>query len=342
MEYKKGRRNRPISYAIKGYLDKDGGKVSISRNEIEWRFNALDWRYQKQILIAFLQSGMSDRKWAYKKLYALWDDCFIPQIKDLWESFHEIEVSWLIIRFFPVDYLKQNFDSLSTGRNYYFLYCRLHNDPDFVLDKARLNEVDLLSVKIESGEIITDDDIRDMFYLFIYKLCKGIYKFRVYKMLYESRPLLSIFRSSLVNSMNNIILQNLTKYELYEEFQKWMQSVTDGFQKDCYNLDDMNYYEDREKVIEIMSRYCLKYIDQKYKDVWDTYDINDNQRFLDNLEERHNARMSLRNLEVKTEQDYHPEIKTMQEVGEIFGSPSVEKLIDRFDLELANTEELPF
>ena len=99
MEYKKRTHNRPISIAIKGYLDKDGGKVTASRKEIEWRFNALDWKCQKQILFAFLQSGMSDRKWAYKKLYALWDDCFIPQIKDLWESYHEIEVSWLIIRF---------------------------------------------------------------------------------------------------------------------------------------------------------------------------------------------------------------------------------------------------
>ena len=342
MEYKKGRRNRPISYAIKGYLDKEGGKVSASRNEIEWRFNALDWRYQKQILIAFLQSGMSDRKWAYKKLYALWDDCFIPQIKELWEMYHEIEASWLVIRFFPVDYLKQNFDILSTGRNYFFLYRRLREDPDFVLDRARLNEVDLLSVKIKSGEILTDDDIRDLFYLLIYKICKGLYKFRVYKVLYEHQPLLSIFRCSLVDSMDTIIVHNLKNYRLSEEFQKWMASVTDGFQKDCYNLDDLDYYEDREKVREIMSRYCLKHIDQKYKDVWDSFDINDKQRFLDNLEERHNARMSLRNLEVKTEQDSCPEIKTMQEVEEIFGSPSVEKLINRFDLELTNTEELPF
>ncbi len=32
MEYKKRKRNRPISIAIKGYLDKSGGKVTASRN----------------------------------------------------------------------------------------------------------------------------------------------------------------------------------------------------------------------------------------------------------------------------------------------------------------------
>jgi hypothetical protein len=341
MEYKKGKRNRPISYAIKGYLDKEGGKVSVSRNEIEWRFNALDWRYQKQILFAFLQSGMSDRKWAYKKLYALWDDCFIPTIMDLWESYHEIEVSWLIIRFFPVDYLKQNFECLSAGRNYYFLFCRLYDEPDFVLDKTRLNEADLLSAKLKLDETITDADIRDMFYLLIYKMCKGVYKYRVYEVLYESQPLLSIFRCSLVETMNRIIAHDLENYRLADEFQNWMVSVSKGFQNDCYNLSDLDYYSEREKVREIMRGYCLKYIDPKYKDVWDTFDINDKQRFLDYLEERHNARMLNYNPEVKKEHD-DSEIKTMREVEERFGSPSVEKLIDRFDLEMANIEELPF
>ena len=60
----KRRHNQPIATVIKNYLNKDSCKVKLSRNEIEWRFNALDWRYQKQILFGFLQSGPSDRKWA--------------------------------------------------------------------------------------------------------------------------------------------------------------------------------------------------------------------------------------------------------------------------------------
>ena len=126
--------NSPISKVIQGYMDKKGGKVKVSRNEIERRFDALDWRYQKQILFAFLQSCKSDRQWAYGKLYIDWDDCFIPVLKDLWEIYHEKKLSWLIIRYFPIDYLKSNLDSLSEGRNYYFLYRRLSHDSDFVLD----------------------------------------------------------------------------------------------------------------------------------------------------------------------------------------------------------------
>ena len=342
MEYKRRKHNRSISFALKDYLNKSSGKVSVSRNEIEWRFNALDWRYQKQILFAFLQSGMSDRKWAYKKLYALWDDCFIPQIKDLWELYHEIEVSWLIIRFFPVDYLKQNFDSLSSGRNYYFLFCRLFDGPDFVLDKARLNEVDLLSAKIKLGEIITDGDIRDLFYLLIYKMCKGVYKYKVYKVYYESQPLLSIFHCSLLDTMDAIIVHDLKNYRLSDEFQKWMVSVSKEFQRDYSYLIEADYYTDKDRIREIMSKYCLKHINQEYRNVWDSYDINDKQRYLEFLEKRHNVRMSEYKPEVKTEQDYYPEVKTMRDVREIFGSPSIDKLVDSFSLELANSEELPF
>ena len=335
MEYKKRKRNRPISIAIKGYLDKSGGNVSKSRNEIEWRFNALDWRYQKQILFAFLQSGMSDRKWAYKKLYALWDDCFIPQIKDLWESYHEIEVSWLIIRFFPIDYLKQNFDSLSTGRNYYFLYCRLHNDPDFVLDKTRLNEVDLLGAMHDSGEIITDDDIKDLFYMLIYKLCKGTYRFMAHQVIYEEGyPVLAIFRCSMVKTMLKVIAGDLAKYKLHEVFLRWILSISEDFIKDNKNLCDNSYLYDEEYKREKITSYCLNYIDQEYKNIWDSFDINDRKRYLDSFEERHNKRVQNYKTGIKPVSDNNIEVKTMEEVGEIFGNSMISRLVDSFELDL--------
>ena len=286
MEYKKRMHNRPISVAIKGYLDKSGGKVSASRKEIEWRFNALDWKYQKQILFAFLQSGMSDRKWAYKKLYAFWDDCFIPSLKEVWELHHDIELAWIIIQFFPSNYLKKNIKEFSKGRNYYFLYHRLREDPDFVLDKTKLNEADLLSVMIETGEIITDGDIRDMFYIIIYKLCKGVYKFGAYIIITcddQEPPLLTMFESSIVRIMLEIITVKLKKYELAEELRKWMVSVSNALWKEygySYN------YGSNEERHDILSNHCMKFIPQEYKDEWDTFDKNNQQQFLDYLKER--------------------------------------------------------
>lgn len=138
--YHTKKHNMPIATVIKGYMDKSGGKVSASRKEIERRFYALDWKYQKQILFAFLRSGKSDREWAYSKLYTVWDKCFIPALQELWEKYHEKELALLVIRFFPTDYLKKEYKNLSEGRNYYFLYQRLCDDKDFVLDRTRLNE----------------------------------------------------------------------------------------------------------------------------------------------------------------------------------------------------------
>ena len=48
MKEVKPRRNTPIAQLIKNYRDKKSGKVSAARNEIQWRFDALDWRHQKQ------------------------------------------------------------------------------------------------------------------------------------------------------------------------------------------------------------------------------------------------------------------------------------------------------
>lgn len=61
MEYSIRRRNTPISTLIKNYINKKSGKVVVSRREIQERFNYLDWKDQKKILMSFLQAGMTDR-----------------------------------------------------------------------------------------------------------------------------------------------------------------------------------------------------------------------------------------------------------------------------------------
>ena len=67
MRYKRKKRNAPIATLIKNYINKKSGKVSESRKEIKWRFNWLDWKDQKRILTAFLDSGRSDRDLLRKK-----------------------------------------------------------------------------------------------------------------------------------------------------------------------------------------------------------------------------------------------------------------------------------
>ncbi len=55
------KRNAPIAQLIKNYIDKKSGKVSESRKEIQWRFKYLDWKDQKKIILAFLDSRSNPR-----------------------------------------------------------------------------------------------------------------------------------------------------------------------------------------------------------------------------------------------------------------------------------------
>lgn len=292
LDYENRKHNEPISTIFKRYLDKDGGMVSNSRREIQRRFYALDWKYQKQILFAFLKSGKYDREWAYTQLYAVWDDCFIPVLKGLWEQYHEKRLSWLIIKVFPIDYLKKEFESLSEGRNYFFLFLRLRNESDFVLDRTRLNEADLLAVKYKLGEKITDGDVRDLFFLLIYKLCKGTYQFKVRKTIenrtYLDQPLLAIFTFPTVGSILAVIRELWYKPYLFEEIQKWMLQVTDGFSKTYENLDDCNGLDKESYLREKIKDYCLKQIPSEYVRVWDSIDLTNQQTIMDALEQRHN------------------------------------------------------
>ena len=332
MDYYIRKHNIPISTAIKGYIEKDGGKVSVSRIEIKRRFDGLDWRHQKKILFAFLQSGKTDREWAYNKLYAVWDNCFIPVLKELWEQYHEKQVSWLIIRFFPVDYLKKEFENLSKDRNYYFLYQRLVGDEDFILDKTRLYECDLLHIMYTSGETITDDDIRDYFFLLIYKLCRGVYHFRGGKLIDVNDSLLSLFNYSIVRSMR-MEIGMLERFELNKELHEWMLYVTSEFKRSYELVYNNRFYFFgkgwQDFFHDKMKEHCLKYIDPKYTTAWDQLDIENQQLFLEYLEERHREHLMKKDLVRR---------KNNECMKILLGNNPSRKLIENFGLEIVEND----
>ncbi len=333
MSYEKRKHNGPISTAIKGFLDKEGGKVSASRKEIMKRYVGLDWRYQKQILYAFLESGMSDRDWAYRRLYADWDDCFIPVLQGLWEKYHEKQVSWLIIRFFPKEYLMREFDKLSEGRNYFFLCQRLADDKDFVVDRTKLSEADLLTMMYDSGETVTEDDVRYLFNLVIYKLCKGVYKFRAWGVLsdphHKTPPQLIIFNHKAVRNMITVINSDMKRWSLSSKMEDWMVQVTNNFTQKYEDWEGYYHDEEEERLRNMIKEHCLQNIDSEFTDIWDTIDITNQQAFLDVLEERHKGRIT-KEPSIPMEEskiDYR-----------LLEKPSVQKLMNLLDLEKADSE----
>lgn len=175
MEFKPRKRNTPIATLLRNFVDKKSRKVIDSRREIQERFEHLDWKYQKKILIAFLASGKGDREWAAIQLTHYWDNSFEPIVKKMWEETGDRILKLPIIRYFPIDYLKSNKDRLGTGRSYYFLCLRLADEKDFVIDESRLREGDLLRVYCHSSRVLSREKATDLLYTMVYKLCTGKY-----------------------------------------------------------------------------------------------------------------------------------------------------------------------
>lgn len=147
------RRNTTVRTLINNYTDKQSGKVTDSRNEIRARFNYLDWKVQKQILMIFLNSNKADRNWAYKKLRRYGDETFIPLIESLWEKYHEDNCIKVVIALCPDDFLMKYQEELGKGRNYFFLCMRLCYRKDFIINEKRLSRSDRLMVMRYLGEI---------------------------------------------------------------------------------------------------------------------------------------------------------------------------------------------
>ena len=171
MRHGKRKRNTPIATLIRNYINKKSGKVSESREEIQWRFNWLDWKDQKKILNAFLESGKSDREWAYGKVLDFWDDSFLPKVKELWETYHEYKCSWSVIRYFPLEYISEHIDDFTDERDYFFVCLRLAKDKSFTIDRTKLSNTDYLALLYHTGRDISADDALDTLFAVVHDCC---------------------------------------------------------------------------------------------------------------------------------------------------------------------------
>lgn len=120
-------RNPPISTMLRNYEQRKKGCVQEARRELQWRFDFLDWSLQRRTMLAMLQGTKGDRDWACHKMYYYWDKSFLPEVKKVWEQYHEEKASWLIIKYADIDYLlkKENLSSFNYDGNNLHLVLRL-------------------------------------------------------------------------------------------------------------------------------------------------------------------------------------------------------------------------
>lgn len=267
-------RNNPISKVINNYIDKKSGKVTVARIEIQRRFFGLDWKDQKKILAAFLESNATDRNWAYSRVLDLWDASFEPQIMKLWETYHEEKCSWIIIRHFPIEYIKANVNTFNEGRDYYFICRRLADSPDFVIDKTRLSNTDYLMVLSHAGRQIADDEAIDILYSIVREVC-----FSRYADLELSRNTILLRNEILVISNFNKVsialyyLKNMEKDSIVSAFGNYERTVR-TIVKNCEDYkalvnkpqSDFSYKED---IASIVQKYAYYSLPSKYKTMTD-------------------------------------------------------------------------
>ena len=261
MEYSIRRRNTPIATLIKNYQNKKSGKVVVSRREIQERFDYLDWKDQKKILMSFLQAGMTDRKWASYKLLSYWDKSFEPIMEELWQKYKERELAWTIIRYFPIDYIKQNIDTLGAGHNYQDICIRLSGVEGFEMDESKLNEVELLHVYTKTGMRLTNKRAMELLMTLVVKICTEEYEDWGYGWYFNFDPKLSsITESNLLNRALSI-LEDGGKNRVVHDFGIWNESVLndENYQSQItqvYHNDELAFYE-----IQTLSKECyLKHL----------------------------------------------------------------------------------
>jgi hypothetical protein len=268
MPYQQIPRNRPIASLIKLYLDKKSGKVSDARKEIQKRFDYLDWKDQKRIILAFLQSGKSDREWAYGKIYRQWDDCYLEPLKALWERNHENVCAWSVIQHFPIEYVRENASQLEEVNGYYHLCQRLAEEPSYKINRSKLRDKEYLLVKLNTHREVTEDEAKDIFFRSLHDFCltEPEWIFRVHR---KSRG--GAFSIEDIDFMNSLkyIFQFLGLDDVVRFVEDWNEHVmfTMYQGEELKNLGKEAISDDEYHVkrIAIGLKYIYLALDDKYK-----------------------------------------------------------------------------
>ena len=169
-------KNKPIASQLKAYEARERG-YSLIEKELKRRFAGLDWRYQKRIIVDFIQGNRSNREWVMPKLLDIWDKSFEPLVKEAWEKYHEERCSWVVIRQMPEEYVLSQIDELvAIEGNYRFVCRRLAGNSRFEVDMNRLEPLDFMGLMKNGGYFVKmdSDELVDVFLKALYNWTKHI------------------------------------------------------------------------------------------------------------------------------------------------------------------------
>ena len=341
------KRNTPVATLLKNFADKKGGKVTASREEIQRRFDFLEWKDQKKIIPVFLDSGKTDRQWAYSKLLDLWDKSFQTKINALWEQLHEEKCTWVVIRHFPLKFLSQHLKEFSDGRNYYFACLRLALNKKFVIDKDRLSPTDYLALLYHTGRSVECSEAEALLFGVMHDLCLNC------EFYFAFDRYVRIEKGNIVGPRDlrkiGLMLYYLDKLgceSVISHFDRWNGKVQQAivtsreYQDACAeSVTDVGY---EQRMIDAIRKYAYLQLDERYRKPTDP-SIEEMLKPKHRYDDEEWAEVQeTPTVQQKTEpvqsQPASPEmVKEM-----IDSNPSLAKLIDSFGLDVNTENNLPF
>ena len=262
--------NKPIASVIRNYIDKKSGKVTVSREEIRRRFHGLDWKDQKKIINAFLDAGKSDREWAYSILLDLWDSSFETKVKELWEEHHDERCAWVIIRNFPLEYLKEHTEELSEDRNYYFICRRMAADADYVINKDLLSASDYLIVLHHANRTIEDNEATDILFQIIHDI--SVHWWPSIELSRNYRPdRKEMMSASDFNKVSIALyyLKRMGKEEVTQTFKEWDAAMQECVRQSAEYTEllkqPLSDHDFADMLASIVQKYLYQSLPEKYK-----------------------------------------------------------------------------
>ena len=162
-EYKSSiNKTEPFEVLLRWTVERTEGKLSAAKRILKHYFYGYSTEQQVKIIKALLLQARSDRRFAYQKIFAQWNEELADDILACWNEFHDEECATLITRLFPTEIIKDNLIELSIPSNYYTLCKRVGAEPWFKIDVNKfpdgisifryLEAVALAKASIETNE----------------------------------------------------------------------------------------------------------------------------------------------------------------------------------------------
>ena len=191
-------------------------------------------------------------------------------MQELWENLHEEKSSWTVIRHFPAEYLSENIEKFTEGRDYYFVCLRLAKDKGFEIDRSKLSNTDYLAVLYHTGRSIDEIEAESLLYENVHSICLDCDPY------FALDKYADVSKGTIISPISfkevSLALYYIKKLELSSlasKFEQWnktvMEAVFGSPEFKAIPMYDINAVTYIRQMITIARKYAYLALDSKFK-----------------------------------------------------------------------------